>query len=666
MRKATVRELKDASRVAAIMALVTAAASFTYEYADVPPLPPTKGTVKTILLRDLSWVLVTAVVLLIPRLGETGTKCLERLLGTVLGGGAGLIAALLHSAPGATAVAALTGAAGELLGSAGNLNYAGKMVSVTFAVVAMPSFGSLGQPRVLATDRAVVRLAAERMIAVCIGVGLVYVASVTWFPRAASEEAFGFAEDTVVALRDMAAACFQPAVMMCGDDDGRGGSGQGENGKAAVPPPVGAFAAMPSPCTAAAKAKAAYLALLASRSLDPTTGAAVRAAHIADCETRLQAAAVARGRLKLALDVAQREVVVGRLPFASCDCGGAGGGCASQPRTRAAATEGDKTVDAAAAALPSPQPPAHPRLAWHPIYVPVLGTASASWIRRLAPAAFARRALPSSHLAGVGAACGAVGRALWISGDAAGGGFPRYMSDLVKTRYGDGVVPARGSSRLSPAKSAPAAPVVEDAASAAAQEAERAEAAGVVEDLAALLVDCLTEALDALVVARQTYLIGAVPPGRQRTGPDLDPHAAAMTDLAVRARWPALCRLQDAQCAIGQRRTAFDQAEEATLAGVEKMHARRAGRRPSRDGSDGGGGGTSSPAPSSPLSPFLPPLPPTRLPNTLEATAVRIRWLALLFGFGECRHGLEELAAAVEALRDACEAAVGATRGVAG
>lgn len=133
---------------------------------------------------------------------------------------------------------------------------------------------------------------------------------------------------------------------------------------------------------------------------------------------------------------------------------------------------------------------------------------------------------------------------------------------------------------------------------------------------------------------------------------------ATPSAAAVRARWPALRRLQDAQIAIGARRSAFDAAEEATLAGVERLHERRASRQvDGREGGDGGGGGESPPA--SPVSPAsLPPLPPVRLPNTLEASAVRIRWLALLFGFSECRRGLEELAAAVEALRDACEAAV--------
>ena len=124
-------------------------------------------------------------------------------------------------------------------------------------------------------------------------------------------------------------------------------------------------------------------------------------------------------------------------------------------------------------------------------------------------------------------------------------------------------------------------------------------------------------------------------------------------DDPFRARWAALHSLQAAHKSIGERRSDFDRAEEATLAGVERLHARK--RRVQE---------AAAKEPPSPVSPAsLPPLPPPRLPNTLEASAVRIRWLALLFGFNETRRGLEELAASVEALRAACEAAVGVEGG---
>ena len=187
-------------------------------------LTPNKGSLKTIVLRDLSWVAVTAVVLLIPRLGDTGPKCLERLAGTVLGGAAGLAAALSHSAPVATLIAALTGAGGELLGSAGGFSYAGKMVGVSYCIVAMPAFGAVGQPRDWAVDGAMVKLAVERLAAVFIGVGLVYLLSIAWLPRAASDEAFALAAEGVARLVDLSAAAMRPAAVLAHDEEeGEGG-----------------------------------------------------------------------------------------------------------------------------------------------------------------------------------------------------------------------------------------------------------------------------------------------------------------------------------------------------------------------------------------------------------------------------------------------------------
>ena len=613
-RPITPRDLKDASRVALMLALITAAGSFTYAYADVPPVPPSKGSLQTIALRDLSWVAVTAVVLLIPRLGETGTKCLERLGGTVLGGGAGLVAALSHSAPGATLIAALTGAGGELLGSAGGFSYAGKMVGVSYCVVALPGFGAFGQARDWSVDGAMVKLSVERLVSVFIGVGLVYVLSVLWFPRAASDEAFALAEDAVARLRDLGVCAFRPAAVLAHEVEEEGG------GKAAAAPPFpGSYRTEPS-------AKDRYLVRIATRSL-ATIEPGVRAAHIAACEAALQAAALARGRLATALGVARKEVLVGRLPVPAL--GGCRGG--HRPATPVSAHE-DGAEMAAAAALPTPTTPKQAvaasvasstsSLTWRPVYLPTVGAASAAWLRRLSPASFTRRALPASQLADVGAAVGAVGRALWVVGDSAGGGFPSYLSTCVKDRYGDSV-PCAATTGSS----------------------EHAEAAGVVEELSWLVASCLSEALAGLGAARHTWICGRPP--------SPSPCVAATDDACpdpVRARWAALQNLQAAEKVIGQRRSEFDAAREATLGWVERLHARRMAA------------GSAAPSDQQPLSPQtsdLPPLPPPRLPNTLEASAVRIRWLALLFGFSECRRGLEELAASVEALRDACEAATG-------
>ena len=300
------------------------------------------------------------------------------------------------------------------------------------------------------------------------------------------------------------------------------------------------------------------------------------------------------------------------------------GGSSAAPRP--ALDDGGPAAASTALPTPAQQPACRRRtsVAWRPIYVPTLGAASASWLRRLGPASMARSALPAEQLADVGTACGAVARALWVVGDAAGGGFPAYLSACVKERYGSAVGKAAASA----------------GAALSTHAAERAEAAGVVEELASLVGACLAEALAGLGSARATWRTGCAPP-------------TSLSEATLTSRWSALRHLQDAQRGMGAQRSAFDAAEEATLSGVERWHARAAAH-------------TAAEQPPTPPSPGLIPLPPPRLPNTLEASAVSIRWLAVLFGLGEVRRGLEELAAAVEALGSAAALACGVGKGEVG
>jgi len=428
-------------------------------------------------------------------------------------------------------------------------------------------------------------------------------------------------------------------------------------GKAAPPAPAQPARPAHPPLSAAdaarAAVKGAYLARIQTLALRPVLDQATRAAHLAEVEGRLAAAVAARSKLAAALGTARKEIVFGRLPFLHWR-GSLTRWCVSAVegsdgpdmgvRRRAAQQEPARgapppppAVAAAAAALPTPasttttpllagatgvKPPSFstppPPVAWRPVYVPTFGAGASAWLRRLAPRHFARRALPAPQLEDVGRAAGSVARALWMVGDAAGGG----------GLGGDG---AGGG--------------------AAHDVAHPPAAAALVAELSGLVEACLTEALAGLASARATFLAGSgaspAPDGRPGVGgrDRAGRSAAAASVLAsVRSRWPTLRRLQEAQvrlveCGDGSG-TGGGRPEDGIL---------RAGGFLTTPRADGGGAGFSPPSSSS--------------SSSLAVVAARVRWLALLFGVSEARRGLEELAAAVEALRDACECAALARRG---
>jgi hypothetical protein len=472
------------------------------------------------------------------------------------------------------------------------------------------------------------RQAGERIFVVTVAIALVYALSIAWYPHAASEDAFDHAAATLARVREMGVSAFAPVAVLEGGHGGgdAGGAGaDGENKAPAPPPPPPPAAPVSKQAAARAAVKGAYLARIQTLTLKPVLDPALRAAHLAEVEGRLAAAVVARQKLSAALGVAKKEIVMGRMPtlacgggvFGSCVSGGGPdtgvvrklGGAAAAPAATSAPAPA--AVAAADAALPTPATrllaagvPTSSSVAWRPLYLPTFGSGGSAWIRRLAPRHFARRALPSAQLEDVGRTCGGIARALWMVGDAGGGGF----------EGGEGGGGGGGGRSGGPSA-----------------------ATAVVAELSALVEACLTEALAGLTAARATFIAGAAPvDGRSvvAAGASVAERGASAASIlsSARGRWPALRRLQDMQvrlAGLGGGGTAdADRPEEAIL---------RAG------GFSGGGGGSGA-------------------GGSSEASA-RVRWLTLLFGVSECRRGLEELAAAVEALRDACECAALAKRG---
>lgn len=139
MRRPTAREYKDASRTAFLCASTTAVVAFTFAYAGIPAAIPGKGTFRSNVVRDISWLAVSALSIAPARLGDAGGKCLERLLGNCLGAVLGLAAVVSRDPFIATAIAALTGFLGQLMGPVFNLASAGNISSTTYVVVAMPA-----------------------------------------------------------------------------------------------------------------------------------------------------------------------------------------------------------------------------------------------------------------------------------------------------------------------------------------------------------------------------------------------------------------------------------------------------------------------------------------------------------------------------------------------
>ena len=90
--------------------------------------------------------------MMVPRLGDAGPKCVERLVGNVLGGALGMAAVLSHDAFAATAIAGFTGLLGDLIGPVTGWGSVGSISTTTYIVVAMPAFSTFGSARSWAAD----------------------------------------------------------------------------------------------------------------------------------------------------------------------------------------------------------------------------------------------------------------------------------------------------------------------------------------------------------------------------------------------------------------------------------------------------------------------------------------------------------------------------------
>jgi len=559
---------------------------------------------------------------------QQGRKCIERVFGTLLGSAFGLFGVLFHNPFAATLLAFMSGLCGELLVSQAGFDCAGKLVAVTYVSVAFPSFWRLGFPRVRGELRVAMVDASTRTVAAVIGVLLVTILSIVWFPRTGSDRAAASTAELVAGLRGVAEAAFEPLVGgarprpapapdsdaeggdegsdeegvtdEAAEDDGEAeaeaGGGAGSASSQRPSPSPSPSQALPGklrlsghPATGGKQPRQRHRQLPTAADLLPAFAAPkppgsrprARERHREEVAVALLRCSALRDRVRDSLAAAKNELIVARVPSvpvvvrgaigacvpkSSTEEGG-GGGAATTPATASGLNKIDSVdVEAAAAAkkgakgddpaakgeTPAPPRPSlshgKRRLSRHPVYVPLFLAKKRSAI------AFAHRLLPSwvhaspsLHPRAVSDAAGAAmsaATALWLAGDAAAGGFPAHLVELMKQRY----------SRL--------------ASPHGAGFYERGEASWVMDIARALVLDAVAEAEAAARAAAAAYRHGALADavtGRKK---------AAQPPVPPPPSWPALRRLQEELLWMRDARMIQEAEERLTIDAVQSRAER--------------------------------------------------------------------------------------------
>ena len=544
----------------------------------------------------------------------------------MLGSAFGLFGVLFHNPFAATLLAFMSGLCGELLVSQAGFDCAGKLVAVTYVSVAFPSFWRLGFPRVRGELRVAMVDASTRTVAAVIGVLLVTILSIVWFPRTGSDRAAASTAELVAGLRGVAEAAFEPLVGgarprpapapdsdaeggdegsdeegvtdEAAEDDGEAeaGGGAGSASSQRPSPSPSPSQALPGklrlsghPATGGKQPRQRHRQLPTAADLLPAFAAPkppgsrprARERHREEVAVALLRCSALRDRVRDSLAAAKNELIVARVPSvpvvvrgaigacvpkSSTEEGG-GGGAATTPATAnglnkidsvdveaaAAAKKGAKGDDPAAKGeTPAPPRPSlshgKRRLSRHPVYVPLFLAKKRSAI------AFAHRLLPSwvhaspsLHPRAVSDAAGAAmsaATALWLAGDAAAGGFPAHLVELMKQRY----------SRL--------------ASPHGAGFYERGEASWVMDIARALVLDAVAEAEAAARAAAAAYRHGALADavtGRKK---------AAQPPVPPPPSWPALRRLQEELLWMRDARMIQEAEERLTIDAVQSRAER--------------------------------------------------------------------------------------------
>ena len=696
-----------------------------------------------------------------PKPTQKGRKCIERIFGTLLGSTFGLFGVLFHNPFAATFFAFASGLCGELLVTQAGFDCAGKLVAVTYVSVAFPSFWRLGFPRVRGELRVAMVDAFTRTVAAVMGVVLVTILSIVWFPRTGSDRAAASTADLVASLRKVAEAAFDPLVGgarprpapspdsdLESDDEGydeegvddevqeddeteaeaeagAGGTGSSSQKSSASPSrrPAklrfsGSRSSLPHKVTGKNKQQHQHRQLPTASDLLPAFAAPkppgsrprARERHRDEVSAALFVCSSTRDRIRDSLAAAKNELVVARVPSVPVVVRGTVGACLPKRKTKeggegaATATANGSKIAAAVdveaapaangagaavalsaptktnarsksldsgssldndndnddpAAKKGPKAPLHalshgkPRLSRHPVYLPLFLTKKRSaiaFMHRLLPHWV--HANPSLHPRAVSDAANAAmnaARALWLAGDAAAGGFPAHLVELMKTRYSK-IASPHGTGFY-----------------------ERGDAVWVMDIARILVLDAIAEAESAARAAAAAYRHGALADAVVGRGAK-----AALPPNPPSPSWPALRRLQEELLWMRDARMIQEAEERLTIdavqSGAERQREQAAKQEAKkvmltkmrseasastaaaaalavRNAAESKGldslleeGGTGSGIPRA---------------SVAATSAAKARWMALLFALGDVRDAFEALAAALEAWL----AATGAPRG---
>ena len=579
---------------------------------------------------------------------QQGRKCIERVFGTLLGSSFGLLGVLFHDPWAATLLAFASGLCGELLMTQAGFDCAGKLVAVTYVSVAFPSFWRLGLPRLRGELRVAMVDAFTRTVAAVIGVVLVTVLSIVWFPRTGSDKAVASTAELVGGLRRVAGAAFEPLVGGArprpapapdsdletedegSDEEGVGDEVQEDDGvtevdggaSSSVVSSSSRRSAKPRGTSSAPRSKTAragnkqHRVLATATDLLPAFSAPkppgsrprARERHREQVTEALFHCSAVRDKIRDSLAAAKNELVVARVPSIPVLVRGTTGACLPRGKrdggdqataatnaavsknaattaavdVEAATAAADTSADADAAVAVSVPKPSAPlsksldssslddedpaakgpktvlsslsggkrRLARHPVYLPLFLTKKRSaiaFMHRLLPSWV--HASPSLHPRAVSDAANAAmaaARALWLAGDAAAGGFPAHLVEMMKARY----------SRISSPHGAALY--------------ERGEAAWVMDIARALVLDAIAEAEDAARAAAAACRHGAladavVGRGSEKLPPPTPPPPS----------WPALRRLQEELLWMRDARMIHEAEERLAIDAVQSRAERQ-------------------------------------------------------------------------------------------
>lgn len=210
------RLLADASRTSILLILV-----ITFIVINQPVLAAERdASLSAIRRSSLTWTGITIAVSSMSRLGSTARRCAERVFGTLVGGLIGIAVAAAEQPPATAAGCVVSAFVSEAFARGYGMEYAAKLTLVTTIIASFPALLDNPPQSTRDTRRDAAKYAWARMLSILIGVAVVAIANVVWFPRAASDDALDAAVNAGRELRGLAAETVAPLlVKKDGDND---------------------------------------------------------------------------------------------------------------------------------------------------------------------------------------------------------------------------------------------------------------------------------------------------------------------------------------------------------------------------------------------------------------------------------------------------------------